>query len=161
MSSKERFDLVPLAQRPDAIPQVARWWCDAWGLPQRHQSFDAYVDELASLKLDDLPFHLLAIRDERIVGVATLKDQSVLSALFPDARYWLSGVYVPQELRGMGIATALCLGMIDVARAKGGQRLHLVTEILNGGLYAQLGWEPIRQVKIEGLELLAMARSIP
>src|SRR5262245_28251536 len=95
--SKERnqFDFVPLAERPDANPQVARWWCDEWGLPQRHHSLEAYLSELASLKPDDFPFHLLALGGRNILGVATLKDQNVLQELFPDSRYWLSGVYVP------------------------------------------------------------------
>lgn len=161
--SKERdqFDFVPLAERPDAVPQVARWWCDEWGLPQRHESLEAYLSELASLKPDDLPFHLLALGERNILGVATLKDRSALHKLFPDFQYWLSGVYVPPALRGRGIATALCLKMVDIAKTKGVGRLHLVTEVLDGGLYAKIGWQPIRQVHVEGVDLLVMARDVP
>jgi len=160
--SKERdqFDFVALAERPDAIPQVVRWWCDEWGLPQRHESLEAYVSELASLKPDDLPFHLLAVGERNILGVATLKDRSDLHKLFPDFKYWLSGVYVPPALRGRGIATALCLKMVEIAKTKGVGRLHLVTEVLKGGLYAKIGWQPIRQVHVEGVDLLVMARDI-
>ena len=134
-SSKERsqFDFVPLSERPEAIPQVARWWIHEWGLPQRHESLEAYVSELASLNPDKLPFHLLAVDVRNIFGVATLKDRSALHELFPDFQYWLSGVYVPPELRGRGIATALCLKMIEIASTKGVRRLHLVTEVLDGG----------------------------
>ena len=161
-SSKERsqFDFVPLSERPEAIPQVARWWIDEWGLPQRHESLEAYVSELASLKPDKLPFHLLAVGERNILGVATLKDRSALHELFPDFQHWLSGVYVPPELRGRGIATTLCLKMIEIASTKGARRLHLVTEVLDGGLYAKLGWKPIRQVHVEGIDLLVMAREV-
>lgn len=152
---------MPLAERPDAVPEVARWWCDEWGLPRRHESMEAYLSELAGLGPDDLPFHLLALRGGNILGVATLKDQSALSESFPDSRYWLSGVYVPTELRGRGIATALCLKMVDVAKARGAGRLHLTTEALDGGLYAKIGWEPLRRVQVEDLDLLVMARDIP
>lgn len=159
-SSKERLDFVPLAERPDAVPQVARWWCDEWGLPRRHESLATYLSELAGLKPDDLPFHLLALRGSDILGAATLKDQSALHESFPDSRHWLSGVYVPPAHRGRGIATALCLKMIEVAKAKGVGRLHLMTEALDGGLYAKLGWQPIRQVQVEGVDLLVMARDV-
>jgi RimJ/RimL family protein N-acetyltransferase len=158
---REPFDFVPLAERPDAIPQVARWWCDEWGLPQRHQSLEAYLSELASLKPDDYPFHLLALGGRNILGVATLKDRNALQELFPDSRYWLSGVYVPLALRGRGIATALCLKMVDIAKTKGIGRLHLTTEALKGGLYAKIGWRPIRQVHVAGDDLLVMARDVP
>ena len=161
--SKERdqFDFVPLAERPDAVPQVARWWCNEWGLPRRHESLEAYLSELASLKPDDLPFHLLALGERNILGVATLKDRSALHKLFPDFRYWLSGVYVPPALRGRGIATALCLKMVDIAKTKGVRRLHLTMEALDGGLYAKIGWQPIRQVHVAGADLLVMARDVP
>jgi GNAT superfamily N-acetyltransferase len=162
-SSKERApsDFVPLAQRPDAIPEVARWWYDEWGLPKRHKSLEAYVSELASLTPDKLPFHLLALGESNILGVATLKDRSALHELFPDSQYWLSGVFVPPAVRGRGIATALCLKMVEVARTKGVRRLHLMTEVLDGGLYAKIGWTPIRQVQVEGVEALVMAREVP
>jgi GNAT superfamily N-acetyltransferase len=122
---------------------------------------EAYLSELAKLKPDKLPIHLLALSERKIVGVATLKDQSALQKLFPDFRYWLSGVYVPPALRGRGIATALCLKLVDIAKTRGVTRLHLVTEVLDGGLYARIGWNPIRQVHLDYLDLLIMARNIP
>src|SRR5262245_8327270 len=107
------------------------------------------------------PIHLLALSERNIVGVATLKDQSALHKLFPDFQYWLSGVYVPPALRSRGIATALCLKMVDIAKTRGVTRLHLVTEVLDGGLYAKIGWNPIRQVHVDDLDLLVMARDVP
>ena len=158
---RDRLDFAPLAERPDAAPRVARWWCDEWGLPRRHASLEAYVSELASLKADDLPFHLLALGGGDILGVATLKDRNALQELFPDFRHWLSGVYVPPAHRGRGIATALCLKMVDVAKTKGVGRLHLATEALDGGLYAKIGWQPVRRIHLEDVELLVMARDVP
>jgi GNAT superfamily N-acetyltransferase len=162
-SSKKRatFDFVPLAERPDAVPQVACWWCDEWGLPRRHESLEAYVSELASLTPEKFPFHLLALGEGALLGVATLKDRSALHKVFPDSQYWLSGVFVPPAVRGRGIATALCLRMVEIARTKGVRRLHLMTEALDGGLYARIGWKPVRQVQVEGVEVLVMAREVP
>src|SRR5215475_889506 len=75
IGERAQFDFMPLSERPDAIPQVARWWCDEWGLPQRHESMGSYLSELAKLKPDKLPIHLLALSERNIVGVATLKDR--------------------------------------------------------------------------------------
>lgn len=157
-----QLDFASFADRPDAINLVARWWCDEWGLPQRHGSLEAYVSELANCaESDALPMHLLALSENNVVGVATLKDQSALHKQFPDFQYWLSGVYVPPVWRRRGIATALCLKMIDIASAKGIRRLYLQTEALDGGLYAQIGWKPLEQVHLDDLDLLIMARDIP
>lgn len=118
------------------------------------------MSELASHKPDKLPLHILAFNERNIVGVATLKNQSALHMLFPDFQYWLSGVYVPPALRNRGIATALCLKMVDIAKTRGMARLHLVTEVLDGGLYAKIGWNPVRQVHVDDLDLLVMARDV-
>lgn len=158
---EDGFDFVPLAERPDAVPQVARWWCEERGLPRRHESLEAYLCELASLKACDFPFHLLALGAGNVLGVATLKDRNDLHELFPDSRYWLSGVYVAPAHRGRGVATALCLKMVDIAKTKGAARLHLTTEALDGGLYAKLGWRPVRRIHVEGDGLLVMARDVP
>src|SRR5262245_703656 len=32
LRERAQFDFMPLSELPDAIPQVARWWCDEWGL---------------------------------------------------------------------------------------------------------------------------------
>jgi RimJ/RimL family protein N-acetyltransferase len=158
---KAQLDFMPLSERPDAIPQVTHWWCDEWGLPKRHQSMESWLSELASLKPDTLPLHLLAVNETNIVGVATLKDQSELRKLCPDFQYWLSGVYVPPALRRRGIATALCLKMTDIAQTRGITRLHLVTEFLDGGLYNRIGWNPIRKVCVDDVDLIVMARNVP
>jgi Acetyltransferase (GNAT) family len=157
---RAQLDFMPLTECPDAIPQVARWWCDEWGLPQRHRSMESYLSELASLEPGKLPIHLLALSERNIIGVATLKGQSELRKLFPDFQYWLSGVYVPLALRRGGIATSLCLKMVEIAKSRGVTRLHLMTEVLDGGLYAKIGWDPIEQVRVNDLDLLVMARDI-
>ncbi|MCI0660516.1 MAG: GNAT family N-acetyltransferase [Acidobacteria bacterium] len=121
---------------------------------------ESYLSELASRRPDELPLHILALSERNIVGVATLKNQSALHNLFPDFQYWLSGVYVQPALRHKGIATALCLKMVDIAKTKRVARLHLVTEVLDGGLYAKIGWNPISQVHVDDLDLLVMARDV-
>jgi GNAT superfamily N-acetyltransferase len=131
-----------LATRPQEIPRLARWWCDEWGLPTRHSSFDEYVCELQALVGGVLPTHILADQSGTVVGVATLKVK-LDHPLMPGQSHWLSGVYVDLPWRSRGIASSLCSEILDAARSRGVEQLYLQTERLDGGLYAKLGWMPL------------------
>ncbi|HEX8352059.1 MAG TPA: GNAT family N-acetyltransferase [Pyrinomonadaceae bacterium] len=146
-----------LAQRPTEIPRIARWWCDEWGLPERHSTFSQYVRELEGLALDALPAHLIAESAGRAIGVATLKVK-VGHGVIPGHSHWLSGVFVEPSHRRNGVAAALCEEIMEVARRRGVTRLYLQTEHLDGGLYARLGWVPVQRHREGGLDQLIMVR---
>ena len=148
-----------LADRPDEIPRVARWWCDEWGLPERHTSFDDYVRELATLTADALPLHVLAESSERPVGVATLKLKEAHTAV-TGRSHWLSGVYVEPSSRRLGVASALCKQIVALAQKQTVTHLYLETERLDGGLYERLGWRPIQQLRQDGVDFLVMLKRI-
>jgi GNAT superfamily N-acetyltransferase len=159
MSSLAKVEFAPLLHRRQEIPRVARWWCDEWGLPERHGSFADYVQELESLSADTLPFHLIAERAGRALGVATLKmkvDHPVAGA----CSYWLSGVYVEPSSRHRGIATALCRNLVAAARQHGIETLYLQTEHLTGGLYAKLGWTLVQAYSECGVDQVVMVKAL-
>jgi len=151
------FALLP--NRPQEIPQVAAWWCHEWGLPSRHSSFDDYVRELKALLPGMLPAHLLAVQAGRAVGVATLKVKVDHPAI-PGQSHWLSGVYVDSPYRSRRIATALCCEILDLARCRGVKKMYLLTERLEGGLYAKLGWTPLRRHHEGGVDQLVMVKDV-
>ena len=158
MSSKVAFSL--LAERPQEIPRVAQWWCDEWGLPSRHSSFDEYVRELRSLVPGTLPIHLLAIQAGSAIGVATLKVK-IDHPMILGQTHWLSGVYVDQSWRRRGIASLLCSEILEIARSRGVDRVYLQTERLDGGLYAVLGWTPVGGARdADGVEQLIMVKDL-
>jgi GNAT superfamily N-acetyltransferase len=149
-----------LATRPQEIPRVARWWCDEWGLPGRHSSFDDYVRELQALLPGVLPIHILADEAGGVVGVATLKVK-IDHPLIPGQSHWLSGVYVDPSSRRRGIATSLCHEVLASARSRGVREVYLQTERLDGGLYARLGWTPLgRHREEDDVELLVMVKDL-
>jgi GNAT superfamily N-acetyltransferase len=149
-----------LATRPQEIPRVARWWCDEWGLPTRHSSFDEYVCELQALVGGVLPIHILADQSGTVVGVATLKVK-LDHPLMPGQSHWLSGVYVDLPWRSRGIASSLCSEILDAARSRGLEQLYLQTERLDGGLYAKLGWMPLgHHHEEDGVEQLVMVKDL-
>jgi GNAT superfamily N-acetyltransferase len=148
-----------LAERPNEVPRVAKWWCDEWGLPERHTSFDAYLRELWSLTIDSLPIHVLAESNGIPVGVATLKIKEAHTVV-AGGSHWLSGVYVEPSSRGSGVASALCRQIIALARRHAIVDLHLETERLDGGLYERLGWRTISQLRKDGIDFLVMIKSL-
>ena len=158
MSPKLAFAL--LANRPEEIPRVARWWCDEWGLPSRHSSFDGYVHELQGLVPSTLPLHVVADQAGCVVGVATLKVK-IDHPTIPGQSHWLSGVYVAPAWRSRGIATSLCSEILAAARSHRVERVYLQTERLDGGLYASLGWTPFgRHREADGVEQVVMVRDL-
>lgn len=153
------IEFASLVHRRQQIPKVARWWCDEWGLPERHSSFADYVRELESLVPDALPFHLIAERAGRVLGVATLK-MKVGHPAIAGRSYWLSGVYVEPSARGQGIATALCRKVMEIARRQAIKRLYLQTEHLDGGLYANLGWTQVQAHDEGGVDQVVMVNNL-
>jgi GNAT superfamily N-acetyltransferase len=159
MNSLVNIEFAPLVQRRQEIPRVARWWCDEWGLPERHPSFTAYVQELEALSPDTLPLHLIAEREGRALGVATLKAK-VDHLVARGCSYWLSGVYVEPTSRGQGIATALCQKVVEAARTHAIETLYLQTEHLGGGLYSRLGWRRLQAHHEGGVDQVVMVKDL-
>jgi GNAT superfamily N-acetyltransferase len=157
MNSPAAVEVAPLVQRRHEIPRVARWWCDEWGLPERHSSFADYVQELESLSAEALPMHLIGERAGRALGVATLK-MKVDHPVVGGCSYWLSGVYVEPSSRHQGIATALCRKVVETARERGITELYLQTEHLDGGLYARTGWTLVQPYRERGVEQIVMVK---
>jgi len=159
MNSLVNIEFAPLIEWRQEIPRVARWWCDEWGLPGRHSSFTAYVQELESLSPDTLPLHLIAEREGRALGVATLKAK-VDHPVIRGCSYWLSGVYVEPASRGQGIATALCQKVVEAAWTHAIETLYLQTEHLGGGLYARLGWRGLQEHHEGGVNQVVMVKDL-
>jgi GNAT superfamily N-acetyltransferase len=149
-----------LADRPEAVPQIARWWFDEWG----HLRPGASIQDLSArlrgqLNRDQIPVQIIAVRDEQVVGVAVLKLHEMVD-LYPEKRFWLGNVFVAPEFRGRGIASTLATKIVEVAKSQSVDALHLQTESLNGGLYAHLGWEKVEQVHYKGYDALVMVKRL-
>jgi len=154
------FGFAYLADRPEAVPQIARWWFDEWGHLRPGHSVEALASWVRDhLSRDQLPIHIVAILDNRIVGAAALKLHELFD-LYPDKNHWLGSVFVAPDFRGRGIASALAMKVVEIANSRGIQSLHLQTLRLDGGLYAKLGWEALEQINHEGQDLLVMVKQL-
>ena len=87
------YETSLLADRPDAVPLVARWYYAEWG---RHDGktqdgMTARLRQQADNR-DTLPLFVVAAEGETIAGAAALvpHDMEILTDLTP----WVSSVYV-------------------------------------------------------------------
>jgi GNAT superfamily N-acetyltransferase len=152
-----RFAL--LADCPEAIPKIASWYFDQWGYLHPDAGLKDMESTLqGSLNHDEIPLLILAFENEEIMGVAQLKFREM--DIYPEKEHWLGGVYVPVEHRGKGIASQLIRQALRIARSLGVPTLFLQTEKLEGGLYTNLGWVPVAQVKNGGLDVLVMEKTL-
>ncbi len=154
------IDFAYLADRERAIPLVAKWYFEQWGHLIEDETLDRATDRMHDyLNRAEIPFILLALDHEEIVGAAQLKYYEMRQT-FPDRKHWLGGVYVAPGRRGAGLGSRLAEEIASRASVCGVETLYLQTEQLDGGLYARLGWLPLEQVDNHGLKVLVMERRL-
>ena len=72
----------------------------------------------------------------------------------------LGSVFVDEQHRGNSIASKLSKRIVELAKEKGLPHLYLQTIDLRGGLYAKLGWEPIREFNYKEEQTLLMLKKL-
>jgi len=149
-----------LADRPEAVPQIARWWFDEWGYLRPGDTVEQLISRVHGLlNRDRLPIQIVAVLDNALAGVAVLKLHEMFDR-YPDKKFWMGDVFVAPEYRGRGIGSALATKIVDIAKLQGIKEIHLQTKDLTGGLYAKLGWERIEQVRYKDYEGLVMVKQL-
>lgn len=153
------MDLVLLADRPQAIPILAKWYFEEWGHEVNENTVGKEISKLEQfLHRDKLPLSVVAMEGDELVGAAQLKFREM--SIYPDKEHWLGAVYVASSHRGKGIAAAIIQKTLSLAKQHRIPELFLQTEHLDGGLYKRLGWEPIEQITYDGIEVLVMKKSL-
>ncbi len=158
-TDKMQIQFEYLADHPECVPLVIDWWRTVWSDRIGSDLARASEQLRSSLSRDELPINILAMLHERPVGTAALKLQEV-EDLFPDKQYWLGSVFVDKTYRGVGIASALCMKIVQLAEQKGVPHLYLQTLDLDGGLYGKLGWKPVQLFNVRDEDTLLMIRKL-
>ena len=152
------MEIVPLEQRPDAIPVCARWALDTWGSERVRAPAAAAALWLRQVKAPGLPLRWAAVQGREIVGTASLVADDLPAR--PDLTPWLADVFVPPERRGHGVASALVHKVEAAAAERGLDTLYLHTESAQR-LYARLGWYEIGcERDARGAPVTLMARDL-
>ena len=144
-----------LAHAPQFIPVIAKWYFDEWAYLKECSLIESFTEDIYTyLNTGRIPLMLVAVENESALGVVQLKYREM--TIYPEKEHWLGGVYVAKDHRSKKVAEQMILKLIETAKSLGVKTLHLQTEHLDGGLYCQLGWEPLEQVNYRGIDVLVM-----
>lgn len=146
-----------LADHTALVPVIAMWQQSEFGYLTPSVTIEQRIARLQqSSQKGALPTTLLALSsDDEIVGVASILATTLTHKhLTP----WLSTVFVPVELRGKGIASALSLRAVEEAHALGFDQLYLFTPH-NESLYARLGWLAMEKASLDNTPVTIMRRT--
>ena len=146
-----------LADHEIHLPQVAQWQHAQFGYLNPAGTLEQRAGKLRdALHRDRVPMALIATSEDRLVGSA-----SILAATLthPHLTPWLSSVFVPPEMRGRSIASALSLRAADEAARLGFKTLYLFTPH-SESLYARLGWKTFDRTVHNGQPLTLMERPV-
>ncbi|MEX0963261.1 MAG: GNAT family N-acetyltransferase [Pseudohongiellaceae bacterium] len=159
MRRNQTLEFEYLADRPELVPLVIDWWRTIWA-DRMGEDMELAIEQLrSSLSTTELPIHILALLEGRPVGTAALKSQE-LGELFPDYHFWLGSVFVEEQSRGRQIASRLSLQIVKMAEQLNLPHLYLQTIEPNGGLYAHLGWDGVREFSHKGEQALLMLKKL-
>ena len=153
------MQLLLLADYPQALPVVARWYFAEWAYISNAASVDVVQAALERyLNTDRIPLMVVAVDGADVIGAATLRYNNMRH--YPEKEHWLGGVYVSADHRNKGVATQLIRRIIALAEVLDVKVLHLLTEDLSGGLYSKLGWQPIERLQYLDHEFLVMENTL-
>lgn len=153
------MEFLLLADEPSAPETVASWYFEQWCRETgRYTKEQVLAKVSAATNRTDPPLLILAKLNSELVGAAELKIREM--DLYPDFEFWLGGVYVAEQARGYGVASALVKEALRYARAAGIKQLYLQTEDLTGGLYARHGFVPWAKVESKGIDVLIMVTNL-
>jgi RimJ/RimL family protein N-acetyltransferase len=132
-----------LADHPDTIPTLAKWFRDQW--PEYYANWsNAQIEQdfLLDTSRTTLPSRLVAFESNELVGTIILREQT---ESWPGFQPELGGLYVVASHRGHGIATELIRAGMKLAREQGYETVTATT-IVAAGILERLGWEFVKTV---------------
>lgn len=144
-----------LSEYPDLVPEIANWYFEEWG----HYSSKLKQSDIENslqryLQRDEIPFAVVALDNNALVGVAQVKIKEL--SLYPQYEYWLGGVFVKPEYRGNAVGFKLIQQALKLANSHNIDEIYLQTLRLNGGLYSKIGWQPVEKFQHDGHSKLLM-----
>jgi GNAT superfamily N-acetyltransferase len=139
MDESPKFEIVPLTDVPDAMPELIGLFEQVWApWYGPNGNGDARADLVACL--DDMPLpYCLVARGERgqVLGAAALRQESIGDEL--GVGPWLAGLLVIPDARGKGLAAALIAAIERDAGNMGFEAIYISSRCLGGALVRR-GW---------------------
>ena len=135
-----------LADYPDTIPTLAKWFRAQWPAYYADMSqAELEQDFLEDVSRNSLPSRLVAFESNELVGTIILREQPRFP---PEFQPELGGLYVVESHRGRGVATALVRAGMKLALDQG-YKAVFATTVAAAGILEHLGWEFVKTVTYE------------
>lgn len=150
--------IVPLADRMDLVPVVARWHWEEWGSGDPGGSLSRWTEGLAKRSLrETIPVTWVALLEGKPVGSVALVESDM--GTHPELSPWLSGLFVLPDHRHKGVATALTAECERTAARLGVETLYLYTDKAQS-FYEERGWRPMTRERYEGAMKTVMTKRL-
>jgi len=133
-----------LADHPDIVPTLARWFRDQW--PDYYADWsqvEMEQDFLDDASHDRLPIRLVAFESNELAGTIVLRENGTRD--LPEYLPELGGLYVVESYRGNGIGTELIRAGMKLALNLGYETVFATT-VVAAGILERLGWEFVKTV---------------
>jgi predicted N-acetyltransferase YhbS len=154
------YRITWLSAHHELIPTLAAWHYDAFRHFVPGWNLGMAAAELSHHRLHALPCTLVAIDEagEPLGSVSLLEEDPPGG---PEHAPWLASLYVREDLRGLGLATALMARASSEAFELGHSHLHLWTRE-HAPFYERFGFERVGVVRLPvGPAVLMRARTHP
>ena len=138
------LELVHLSERHDLMRPAAALMIENW--PEWYGPFgpgNALADLGARSQLSGLPWGVLAVLDDTVVGTVAMAGESHGAVDGEDK--WLVGLVVRKVLRKQGIGGLLVEAVEQKARTEGLGNIHATTKSASS-LFVRRGWQSIRDL---------------
>ncbi|HRE03582.1 MAG TPA: GNAT family N-acetyltransferase [Ilumatobacteraceae bacterium] len=142
----DRVEIETITGRADLAPLLARWHAAEWAhlydpsVWNEQIAVEEFVAQAApgSDDVTWIAFDGPGRGHGDVVGSVSLLDSDDLTG-YEHLSPWLASLYVRPDWRGVGIARRLIDTLIEAARVRGDQRVHLFTSGQEG-YYLDRGW---------------------
>jgi GNAT superfamily N-acetyltransferase len=151
-----RVTIRPLADVPEAIPLLARWFYTEWHSYDGRSLAAIEAQLVQNLARDSIPITFVAQSGSALVGTVSL-DLSDLP-LFDHLSHWLTSLYVLPAVRGAGIGSALVHHAQKFATSLGIKPLYLWTPG-SARIYESCGWTVSRRTMYNSRPITLMSFS--
>lgn len=148
-----------LVNHPQHLPAVAAWHYAMWGHLSANASVAKKMADLAKhVGQPAIPTTLVALDGESVLGSASLVENDLRT--HPYLNPFLASVYVGEEYRRRGVASALVQRVMVEAATLGVKKLYLITPDQQR-LYGRLGWTAEEEVAYRGEDVALMSVMLP
>ncbi|MEQ9565541.1 MAG: GNAT family N-acetyltransferase [Pseudomonadales bacterium] len=148
------MQILPLADKKEFLWELAELQHAEWKHFSPSPTLQMRVDKITkAARREGIPSVYVAISGNQLLGSAAIVEQDMSTR--PELSPWLAGVYIKEEFRNQGIASALIARCEREAALAGADTWYLFTEFASG-LYEKLGWSHMERCDYKGVAVDVM-----